>query len=509
MNIRTLFWLATAIALLIPIFGIGVLRLYEVSLLRTTERQLIAQSIVVGESYREAMNLAGTDPIPPTTKGRLAPQKPRITGETPYLPSVRTHENCQPQKLVPKKKMHRLSGLLKRAQMRNLSVVRVLDQKGCSVASSMTRVGRDFSNMPEVERALDGAYGYALRLRKKGPIPPLDSMSRRGRIRVFTAVPVFADGDLIGVITASRTGLDPVSRLFQQRRSYLSLAALTLICVVILVFAASASIVGPIRSLTEHARRLKAGTAKARWQPSYLAPRETVILGEVLDDASQAIRSRADAIANFARDVSHELKTPITAVRGAAELLRDSSNEMSDTQRARFADNIVNDAARMSRLVGRLLQLARLDNPSAFDTPEALDAVEATRTLAERHERVSVLVHGIPRSVHLRQDHLDSLVVNLLDNALNYGEGEVKLAWTFETGQAVLEVSDQGPGIAENHMDRVCEPFFTTSRNEGGTGLGLSIVRAIVDGCSGQFSISSSDTGTHIRIIIPDEDLRR
>ena len=77
------------------------------------------------------------------------------------------------------------------------------------------------------------------------------------------------------------------------------------------------------------------------------------------------------------------------------------------------------------------------------------------------------------------------------------------MAWTFEEHGIYLHVSDEGPGIAANHLDKVCEPFFTTSRNEGGTGLGLSIVKAIVDGCGGDFAIASAETGTEVSVYIP------
>ena len=88
MSIRTLFLFAIASALVIPIVAMGVLRLYEVSLLRTTERQLIAQSIVAGEAFREALDLAHTDALPPSARGHLAPREPGITVDTKISPSI-------------------------------------------------------------------------------------------------------------------------------------------------------------------------------------------------------------------------------------------------------------------------------------------------------------------------------------------------------------------------------------------------------------------------------------
>ncbi len=505
MSIRTLFLFAIASALVIPLVAMGVLRLYEVSLLRTTERQLIAQSIVAGETFREALDLAHTDALPPHARGHLAPREPGITGDTEISPPMERGRKCLDAAALNQPHYDRVSRILKRAQARTLAVVRILDPSGCVVVSSTGHVGRSYADSSEIKRAMAGEYGHALRLRKKGKTPPLGSMSRRGRTRVFTALPVFADGRLIGIVAASRTGLDPISRLFQQRRGYLLLMAISILCILILVFAASASIVRPIRSLTQHARRLKAGTQKERWKPSFMAPKETVLLGEVLDDASSALRDRADAVAEFARNVSHELKTPITAVRGAGELLRDDGSEMTEAQRIRFADNIVKDASRMSRLVGRLLQLARLDNPKAFDEPTSVDVVEAAGEAAIRNERIVLSVSGQPRPIMLSLEHFESLVGNCLDNALSYGQGRIDLRLEFGVEGVDIKVSDEGPGIPENHIEKVCEPFFTTSRNEGGTGLGLSIVKAIVSGLSGTLDIESNSSGTTIRIHLPDK----
>ena len=107
--------------------------------------------------------------------------------------------------------------------------------------------------------------------------------------------------------------------------------------------------------------------------------------------------------------------------------------------------------------------------------------------------------------IMLSLEHFESLVGNCLDNALSYGQGRIDLRLEFGVEGVGIKVSDEGPGIPENHIEKVCEPFFTTSRNEGGTGLGLSIVKAIVSGLSGTLDIESNSSGTTISIHLPDK----
>src|SRR5689334_21130372 len=155
---------------------------------------------------------------------------------------------------VERRAGERITTLLARAEILDLSGVRVLDRRGCVVASSGGEQGRCLTPLAEVQRALGGQYASKARYRMpSNPLPPLGDIQRRGQLRVFTALPVFSDGEVIGIVTASRTGLDALSSLWQIRRTLLwsVLLGVAVLVVISLVFARA--IVRPMHSITSKA----------------------------------------------------------------------------------------------------------------------------------------------------------------------------------------------------------------------------------------------------------------
>jgi signal transduction histidine kinase len=174
--------------------------------------------------------------------------------------------------------------------------------------------------------------------------------------------------------------------------------------------------------------------------------------------------------------VSHELKTPLASIRGAVELLLDQGSAMDEPQRERFLTNIDAAAARTTRLVERLLFLARLENPS--------DPIPAeSATLGAWLEQNTLRWHGhvVFQSTPAAQSlvrpllELDSVLGNLVDNALRYRRvAPVRVTLEARADKLHVTVSDDGPGISPENQTRLFERFFTTERDSGGTGLGLS-----------------------------------
>src|SRR5690606_17165055 len=180
-------------------------RVYDIYLLRQTERQLIAQSVVVGEAYRDAwlreQGLSASEPRPPGhAHEQYVPIEPLIDLGTEVSP----HEEllhlpaATPDDSPEQRAGQRITELLSRAQIFNLSGVRVLDRRGCVVASSGGDQGRCLTPLAEVQRALGGEYASKARYRMPAnPLPPLGDIQRRGQLRVFTALPIFSDGAVI------------------------------------------------------------------------------------------------------------------------------------------------------------------------------------------------------------------------------------------------------------------------------------------------------------------------
>jgi two-component system phosphate regulon sensor histidine kinase PhoR len=225
----------------------------------------------------------------------------------------------------------------------------------------------------------------------------------------------------------------------------------------------------------------------------------------VLHDVTE-LRRLESVRRDFVANVSHELKTPLTAIRGLTETLIDDC-EMTPETRARFLSKVHAQTERLSNLVADLLTLSRLESDDGSPPFEPTDLrpllADAVRLLNPRvQEKRIELVIDIPETpvVVLAEDEAVRQVTgNLLDNAVKYtpegGKVFVKLA-PGEPGYCVFEVRDTGIGIEEKHHDRVFERFYRVdkarSRELGGTGLGLSIVKHAVLSMGGTVGLSSS-----------------
>lgn len=220
------------------------------------------------------------------------------------------------------------------------------------------------------------------------------------------------------------------------------------------------------------------------------------------DERQQALAEaqRSEArMRQFVADASHELRTPLTSVRGTAELYRQGAVEPDGVPTA-FA-RIEEQSQRMGLLVDELLLLARLDAERPLDTTPVdllevcTKAVHAAPS-GDRPVRLSVLPGSTAPIVIGDPDRLRQVVDNLIGNALQHGQGKVSVEVGTNSSQAVLRVSDEGPGVPAADRSKVFDRFYRStgdrSRATGGSGLGLSIVAALVAAHGGSVRVDGS-----------------
>lgn len=218
---------------------------------------------------------------------------------------------------------------------------------------------------------------------------------------------------------------------------------------------------------------------------------------------------------DFVANVSHELKTPLAAIRGFAEAVEQGG--ASSGQVTEFSGRILANAGRMQSLVDDLLDLSRIESgawlPRAVPVDVAALVEETWRALPARPKRAEVELHAEIAEgfqVHADSDALRQILRNLLDNALRYAPdgSRVCVRASREGMTDRLEIADRGPGIPSAHLLRVFERFYRVdaarSREAGGTGLGLSIVKHLVAAHGGEVGIDSViGEGTTVWFTLP------
>jgi two-component system OmpR family sensor kinase len=267
--------------------------------------------------------------------------------------------------------------------------------------------------------------------------------------------------------------------------------ALVLTIAIAIVF--SRTITGPIDALVKRTVEIGRGGRAAIVAPEQLGTREIATLSQSFLDLAERLVDRTEYVSSFAAHVSHELKSPITSIRGSAELVRDA--EMSREERRRFLDHIIADSDRLAALLERLRELARAD----------LDIRAGTTTIAEAIAGAPIVtVSGATEiAISLSLEAAKAIFDQLLSNAAENGATAVTIIATRDGDFLHIAVADNGAGISPGNRDRIFEPFFTTRREAGGTGMGLQIVRSMLTAHGGTIQLLPSEVGAAFEMRVP------
>jgi signal transduction histidine kinase len=263
------------------------------------------------------------------------------------------------------------------------------------------------------------------------------------------------------------------------------------------------TITGPINSLITRTDEIaRGGKAAIRPLDSY-GTREIATLSQSFLDLAGKLVDRTEYVRSFAAHVSHELKSPLTAIRGAAELLRDDDADqpMTTAQRLRFLDNIIADAERLDTLLLRLRELAQAELPPAQGETSVEDILPVLR---KRFPGLEIFGLGdIRRVIALPFEAAGIVFSNLAENAAQHGATRLELMVAVDARTLTILVRDNGSGISEGNRERVFQPFFSTRREQGGTGMGLDIVRTMLGSYGGEVHLRQTGTGAEFEIILP------
>ena len=335
-------------------------------------------------------------------------------------------------------------------------------------------------------------------------------------VRILT-VPVYRDGSVFAIAQVGKSEGDVHDTLRTLQLIIAAAYPLTLgLASAGGVFLAGRAL-GPIGRVTTMARRLSAEDLNQRIEadlPDDEVGRLVTTFNEMIARLDAAFRRQRQ----FTADASHELRTPLTAIKGQTEVALQQERSAEGYRDVLRAVN--SQADRMIRLVGSLLTLARADSGGAALTLEQVDlgklladAADQIASATAAAKQIEVRVSGGPE-VHLSADEdlLLQLVLNLLDNAVKYSPpgASVTISWAAEDGDAVVRVSDTGPGIAPEHLKHIFDRFYRVEESRAsetaGFGLGLSISRWIAEAHGGTLAAESlPGSGSTFTLRIPLE----
>ncbi|UTW06329.1 two-component system sensor histidine kinase CreC [Pseudomonas benzenivorans] len=365
--------------------------------------------------------------------------------------------------------------------------------------SSGAAVGEDYSRWNDVLLTLRGQYGA--RSSREDPSDPDSSV-------MYVAAPIKDGERIIGVVSVAKPNrtLQPYIERSQRRLGWLGagLIGLGLLIGALLSWWLSAS----LRKLTRYAQAVSAGQ---RAELPSLRGGELTQLAQALERMRTELEGKA-YVERYVHTLTHELKSPLAAIRGAAELL---GGEMPAAQRQRFVGNIDQEAGRMQQLIERLLHLAQVEQRQGLEERVRVPLRGLLEALLEqqmaRIARASLRVDNqLPAGLDVWGERflLRQALANLLDNALDFTPpgGWLRCSAEARDGRVELRLFNQAEAIPDYALARLCERFYSLPRPGGGrksSGLGLNFVSEVAQLHGGALRIGNVEGGVEVVLSLP------
>ncbi|WP_299544155.1 ATP-binding protein [uncultured Roseibium sp.] len=489
--------------LILPLAAVLFLKLGVNRFIHETEQSLIQQASIYAGIYATAFEAATRARGGAKMPGYYLPPQKRVFWNArarTFAPLL----NLQRDQILParpepvavstslgdrhKAVARTLETVSSRSGRTTLSNVVFLDHTGVDLHASEAA---GFAEVSEVQKALTGGIGAALRWREETQdAATYLSLSRGTGFRVFIAFPVISENRVIGAVYLSRTPDELVAYLSGERTTILVLAGITICGTLALGALLSRLVTGPIKGLREQARAIAAGNLEDLTTLKRYGVHELAQLGEAVIAMARRLSARSKEINIYTTHVTHELKTPITAIISASELLQDDT--LDERAQGELLATLNMQGRRMDHLLNRLREVTRLRQQGP-GRPTFLEEMLP----AEPSLQVIARSNGTPLPLSTR--HGETVLVQMAQNAVCHGAKHIWIEWDGK----VLHVSDDGEGFADKDTDRLTEPFFTSRRDRGGTGLGLSIVDAILQLYDARFVPINAQGGAKFRIEFP------
>jgi two-component system sensor histidine kinase ChvG len=485
----------------VPLVGIGFARFYEREMLRLLEEDMVHQAVLMREVVLDDEPERALESFAPllTSVARDTRARVRLLDETGAI-RADSHAEGQPE------------GRLESDTLARSGIAAAPPDKDRPPGEPRTVAGRI-----EVQQALAGSYGAATRVWR---------FEGGARVYLFIALPIVetaapasaeaaapgtasttgaATGAVRGVVYLTRSTMPVVAAMHRLRATLWKILWGAFAMTAVLTLFLAATIARPLGRLTRVAQRIAAG---ARVEPMDDERRDEIgHLARAVDTMAERLDARAHDVAELAANLSHEFKSPLTSIRGAAELLAEGAADDPDARRL-FLDNIQADAGRLDRLVTRLLELSRAEADTTPVEDVALpELVASTIATCRGATGIDLDYRTRVERIRGRPALLASMVGNLVDNALRHAAPGSRVTIRVDDADEEtvrIAVHNDGEPISEANLARVWDRFFTTCGDAGGTGLGLPIVASIARAHGGRVEVDSGrGAGTTFKVWLP------
>jgi two-component system sensor histidine kinase CreC len=351
----------------------------------------------------------------------------------------------------------------------------ITDTNGTLIFDSKNNanVGKDYSKWRDVRLTLEGRYGA--RTTRSDLEDPTSSV-------LYVATPLMVKGKIAGVVTVGKPTTNINNFLTDAKPRIFHVGILSLMAAAVFSLLASVWITRPIKRLTDYANGVRQGK---RMEFPKLGHSEIGEMGTAFQKMQEALEGKK-YVEQYIQTLTHEIKSPLSAIRGAAELLEE---KMQPEQRARFLSNICNEAHRIQQIVDRLLELSELENLKILRKIENISFASLVNKVLESKQpmlskkNLKVMVQ-IPDDIRVKGDSflLHQAMGNLIQNAMDFSPDHSQIELTAHTDgkRVTFTVDDTGPGIPEYAKDKIFDRFFSLKRPDSGkksTGLGLNFVQ--------------------------------
>lgn len=485
----------------LPGIGAVFLRVYENALVRRTEAELVAQSAALAASA--SIVWPGSTSTPSRLSGPYKEAATEVDLQSAAILSERPTPN-RPRRPVDGAAVavfHAMQPALAETKTITLASIQLLDRNGIVLNGYGT--GGTLAGVAEVAAALQGKPTTVLRRNASyRQTYPLEWLSRASSLRLHHARPIRVGGRIVGVVLVSRSPRSLFKGVYEDVGKIALGVVLILGTLIVISAVLARAIVRPIESLSRATRSMATGRAAILNRPSL----QVVEIRDLYDDfeaMADAIAKRSRYLRDFAAALSHEFKTPLTSIGGTIELLKDHGETMSDSDRQRFLNNIAADADRLSRLLRRMMELAKAD----MGMPDGTARANVAMTLAKvsdgyRSPGFAIRMEGDDALPDVRMDPagLETIAATIIENARQASASELLIHARQDDDRIIVAFVDNGSGIAEADRARLFEPFFTSKRHNGGTGMGLSIAQSLADAHGGRIDLAETFSGARFEL---------